>query len=65
MYRIIFIAVGGGEREIVVVANSETAAMKFAATRDDLALIFTCTRLDSVEDSAVQDRRRRLSQMAA
>ena len=65
MFRIVFIAIGGGERELILAADSEMAAIKIAALRDDFDLILSCTQLETLEDWAVQDRRLRFSQRAA
>lgn len=65
MFRIIFIAVGGGEREVIIPAETEAVAMSIAVKRDDFGLVLTCTELDSLEDWAVQDRRLRHRRMAA
>ena len=65
MFRIVFIAVGGGERETIVAADSEALAARIAAARDEFDLILSCTRLDTLEDWAVQDRRLRAIRIAA
>lgn len=65
MFRIVFMALSGGEREIVVPANSEREAVLAACSLRDFGLIQTCTELGSIEDWAVTDSRLRLKQRAA
>ena len=65
MFRIIFMALTGREREIVVAANSERDAVMTAASRRDFGLVLTCTQLDTIEDWAVQDHRLRQIRRAA
>lgn len=65
MFRIIFVALTGREREIILPANSEREAIMTAATLRDFGLVLTCTKLDTLEDWAVQDHRLRSSQMGA
>lgn len=45
MFKIVFIAVDGEEREIVVTADREIDAIRAVAQRDDFDLILTCERL--------------------
>ena len=65
MFRIIFMGLTGGEREIVLPADSEREAVMTAASLRDFGLVLSCTKLDTLEDWAVQDRRLRSSKMAA
>ncbi len=65
MFRIVFTALDGGEREVVFPAASARDAVLAAATRRDFGLVISCTKLDTIEDWAVMDRRSRLKQRAA
>ncbi len=54
MFRILFLALGGEEQEICVAAESEAAAIKLVATRDDFDLVLMCTQLDTLRDWAAR-----------
>lgn len=49
MFRIVFIALSGGEREIVVAALSRVEAVMAATALRDFGLALTCTRLGGTE----------------
>ena len=48
MFRIVFIALCGGEREIVVCAASMPDAVMAAVTLRNFGSVVTCTRLDAI-----------------
>jgi hypothetical protein len=47
MFRIVFVSLQGGEREIVVAAPSRMDAVMTATTLKDFGLILTCTEWSS------------------
>ena len=52
MFRIVFLALGGEEQEIFVAAESQAAAIRLAAARDNFDRILTCTQIDTLRDWA-------------
>ena len=65
MFRVIFVSIDGGEREVFVAANSERDAVMNALVLRDFGFVLSCTQLDSLEDWAVQDHRRQQGRKAA
>jgi hypothetical protein len=47
MFRIVFVSLRGGEREIVVAASSRMDAVMSATTLKDFGLVLTCTEWSS------------------
>jgi hypothetical protein len=45
MFRIVFVSLRGGEREVVVAAASRVEAVMTATTLRDFGLVLTCTEL--------------------
>jgi hypothetical protein len=50
MFRIVFVALSGGEREIVVAAASRLEAVMSATSLRDFGLVLTCTQLGTVDN---------------
>jgi hypothetical protein len=48
MFRIVFVALSGGEREIVVAAPSTVEAVMAAATLRNFGFVLTCTKVAAV-----------------
>jgi hypothetical protein len=49
MFRIVYVALNGGEREIVVAAASRVEAVMTATALRNFGLVLTCTKLGSIE----------------
>ena len=49
MFRIVFVAMSGGEREVVIVAASRIEAVMTATALKDFGLCLSCTKLSTMQ----------------